>query len=128
MCKKSFKKLFKNPGKLMNLVKSVGNKLDTKIKSGDIKESELMREASDIMEKMSEKQKQEPIYVGNGIEKFNGNLIEISVCLTDVEKHKYDFKGKNYVKLKVSKKKQVDEYGKTHSVQVNLWKPKEEEY
>jgi|TARA_R110000796_G_scaffold85379_1_gene185331 hypothetical protein len=77
---------------------------------------------------MSEKQKQEPIYVGNGIEKFNGNLIEISVCLTDVEKHKYDFKGKNYVKLKVSKKKQVDEYGKTHSVQVNLWKPKEEEY
>ena len=47
-----FQKLFKNPGKLMNLVKSVGNKLDTKIKSGDIKESELMREASDIMEKM----------------------------------------------------------------------------
>ena len=77
---------------------------------------------------MSEKEKQEPIYVGNGIEKFNGNLIEISVCLRDVEKHKYDFKGKNYVKLKVSKKKQVDEYGKTHSVQVNLWKPKEEEY
>ena len=47
-----FQKLFKNPGKLMNLVKSVGNKLDMKIKSGDIKESELMQEASDIMEKM----------------------------------------------------------------------------
>lgn len=47
-----FQKLFKNPGKLMNLVKSVGSKLDSKIKSGDIKESELMQEASDIMEKM----------------------------------------------------------------------------
>ena len=47
-----FQKLFRNPGKLMNLVKSVGGKLDSKIKSGDIKESELMQEASEIMEKM----------------------------------------------------------------------------
>jgi len=47
-----FKKLFKNPGKLMNMVKKVGSKLDSKIKSGEIKESELMQEASDIMEKM----------------------------------------------------------------------------
>ena len=47
-----FQKLFRNPGKLMNLVKSVGSKLDSKIKSGDIKESELMQEASEIMEKM----------------------------------------------------------------------------
>ena len=47
-----FQKLFSNPGKLMGLVKSIGSKLDKKIKSGDIKESELMAEASDIMEKM----------------------------------------------------------------------------
>ena len=47
-----FQKLFSNPGKLMGLVKSIGNKLDKKIKDGDIKESELMAEASDIMEKM----------------------------------------------------------------------------
>merc|ERR1712196_324210 len=33
-----FKKLFKNPSKLMGLVKKVGGKLDSKIKSGDIKE------------------------------------------------------------------------------------------
>jgi hypothetical protein len=36
----------------MGLVKSVGNKLDTKIKSGDIKESELISEATDMMNKM----------------------------------------------------------------------------
>ena len=47
-----FQKLFKNPGKLMNLVKSVGEKLDAKIKSGEIKESELIAEASDMMNKM----------------------------------------------------------------------------
>ena len=45
-------KLFKNPGKLLNMVKKVGSKLDQKIKSGEIKESELMQEASDLMRKM----------------------------------------------------------------------------
>jgi len=47
-----FQKLFKNPGKLMNMVKKVGSKLDSKLKSGEIKESELMQEASELMEKM----------------------------------------------------------------------------
>lgn len=47
-----FKKLFKNPSKLMSLVKKVGGKLDSKIKAGDIKESELMDEASELMKKM----------------------------------------------------------------------------
>jgi hypothetical protein len=36
-----FQKLFKNPGKLMGMVKTVGSKLDEKLKSGEIKESEL---------------------------------------------------------------------------------------
>lgn len=49
-----FQTLFKNPGKMMNLVKSVGDKLDTKIKSGDIKESELIEEASNIVKRMKD--------------------------------------------------------------------------
>jgi len=47
-----FQKLVKNPTKLMGLVKTVGDKLDTKIKSGDIKESELIAEATEMMNKM----------------------------------------------------------------------------
>ena len=47
-----FKQLFKNPTKLMDLVKNVGSKLDTKIKSGAIKESELLEEASELLNKM----------------------------------------------------------------------------
>lgn len=47
-----FQTLIKNPTKLMGLVKTVGDKLDSKIKSGDIKESELMAEASEMMSKM----------------------------------------------------------------------------
>ena len=47
-----FKQLLSNPTKIMNLVKNVGSKLDNKIKSGDIKESELLEEASELMNKM----------------------------------------------------------------------------
>ena len=47
-----FQKLVKNPTKLMGLVKTVGDKLDTKIKSGDLKESELIAEATEMMNKM----------------------------------------------------------------------------
>ena len=47
-----FQKLFKNPGKLMNMVKNIGDKIDTKIKSGEIKESELISEGMDLLNKM----------------------------------------------------------------------------
>jgi hypothetical protein len=50
--KEVFNKIIKNPGKLMGLVKNVGEKLDTRIKSGEIKESELIAEATEIMNKM----------------------------------------------------------------------------
>ena len=48
-----FKVLFKNPGKLMQMVKKVGGNLDAKIKSGEIKESELMEEAQQLMQKLN---------------------------------------------------------------------------
>jgi len=47
-----FQKLFKNPGKMMNMVKNIGNKIDEKIKSGEIKESELMEEGMELLNKM----------------------------------------------------------------------------
>ena len=49
-----FKNLFKDPTKLMGLVKNVGGKLDNKIKSGEIKESEIMQEASELLTKMKD--------------------------------------------------------------------------
>ena len=47
-----FQNLIKNPGKLMGLVKNVGEKLDSRIKSGEISQSELLSEASEIMSRM----------------------------------------------------------------------------
>ena len=47
-----FQQLLKNPGKLSGIIKSVGTKLDSKLKSGELKESEIMQEASELMAKM----------------------------------------------------------------------------
>lgn len=47
-----FQKLLKNPSKLSGIIKTVGAKLDAKLKSGELKESEIMQEASELMSKM----------------------------------------------------------------------------
>ena len=47
-----FQTLFKNPTKMMGMVKNIGNKIDEKIKSGEIKESELMSEGMELLNKM----------------------------------------------------------------------------
>ncbi len=48
------KTLMKNPSKILDLVKNIGSKLEDKIKKGDLKESELLEEASVIMDKMKD--------------------------------------------------------------------------
>ena len=47
-----FQNMFKNPGKLMGLVKNVGSKLESRMKAGDINETDLMKEASEMLSKM----------------------------------------------------------------------------
>ncbi len=47
-----FKNLIKDPTSLMKLIKSIGTKLDDKFKSGELKESELLEEASEMLNKM----------------------------------------------------------------------------
>lgn len=46
--------LLKNPTKLMNIVKNMGEKLDERLKTGEINESEIMNEGIDLMKKMKD--------------------------------------------------------------------------
>ena len=46
------KALMKDPKKITNLIKTVGDKLNTKISSGEISQAELMKEAGDLIGKM----------------------------------------------------------------------------
>lgn len=49
-----FQGLMNNKVKMMNLVKNIGSKLDSHIKSGDIKESEMLQEATELLNKMKD--------------------------------------------------------------------------
>jgi len=50
--KDAFSALMKNPSKMMSIMKNVSDKLDSKLKSGELKESEMIEEATEIMNKM----------------------------------------------------------------------------
>jgi hypothetical protein len=45
-------KMIKNPKKIMSLMKTISGKLQSKMKSGEISEEEIMREAGELMGKM----------------------------------------------------------------------------
>ena len=66
------KKLMKNPKKIMELVKTVGNKIKSKMDDGEINKDELMSEASEILSKMKEMGGTDEL---NGIlKKFAGSM------------------------------------------------------
>lgn len=71
--------------------------------------------------------KTEKIYIGNGTEKFDGGMVNFSLNLTKLGKEAsdfmFDYNGDKYIKLKVVKKREEDEYGKTHYVEVDTFKP-----
>mgnify|MGYP003120876388 CR=1 FL=1 len=80
---------------------------------------------------MSENSKStDTIYIGNGVEKFDGNLVEAFVCLSRIpQEFRKQIKNnktgimETWAPIKVQKKRETDEYGKTHSVQVNTFVP-----
>ena len=62
------------------------------------------------------------IYVGKG--KAGKYGVKISVCLSDLPKeHINEYKGKKYINLEITEMKRPDDYGKTHTVTVDTWKP-----
>jgi hypothetical protein len=46
------KKMIKNPKKIMEIIKTIGTKLNDKMKNGEINEEDIMKEATDILGKM----------------------------------------------------------------------------
>lgn len=63
-------------------------------------------------------------YVGNG-KKPNPNydLINVSLRYDRLAQHTYEYNGEKYVKLTVGALKEPNEWGKTHSVWINDYKP-----
>lgn len=65
-------------------------------------------------------------YVGSGksSNEFFTN-ITIEVTNDDFKKAVYEYNGKKYVNLTVGKKREADQFGKTHYVCLNEYKPDE---
>jgi hypothetical protein len=65
------------------------------------------------------------IYCGSGKRVGNYGTIAVSVCLDDIpaEYKRQAQNGKTYVNIRVDEKREADQYGKTHSVTVDTWKP-----
>ena len=78
-----FKRLFKNPTKLMSLVKNVGSKLDEKLKKGDINETELLKEAGEMMQHMKNmpgmKEMMSKMGMGGGGAKMNMGAMQANL-------------------------------------------------
>lgn len=106
-----FNKLFKNPTKLMDLVKNVGTKLDSKIKSGDIKETELLEEASEFvsnMKNMPGMGNLESLFSKMGVPGMaGGGKVDMGALNREMEKNLKNAKMKERMRNKLEKRKET---------------------
>lgn len=98
-----FQKLMQEPTKLMGLVQKVGGKLDEKIKAGELKESELLAEAGDIMEKMKDMPGManlQSMFGGGG----GGGKMNVGAMQSQMERNMKSAKQRERMKEKASQK------------------------
>jgi len=77
----------------------------------------------------------EKIYVGNGKKKTfqdGGSVINIMLSLDGIKEHfeNYGFttdQGKKKLKLVLSERKEIDQYGNSHYLTVDTWKPEQQQ-
>jgi hypothetical protein len=64
----------------------------------------------------------EKIYCGKG---KKGNYgVKLNLCITDLEQYiTTATNGKRYIRLELNEMRQPDQWGNTHSVTVDTWKP-----
>jgi hypothetical protein len=109
-----FKQMFKNSGKLINMMKNVGDKIDDKIKTGQISESELMSEGLNILNKIKETGNMGPmqdLFKQMGLGNIGGlggknEKINLSAMQSKMEQQLKESKRREMLKQKLETKKQ----------------------
>lgn len=61
---------------------------------------------------------QERKYVGSGKKVDNYDIVNITVDVDKVNENSYEYNGKKLANLTVASKREVDQYGKSHTVYV----------
>ena len=116
-----FKRLISNPTKLMGLVKNVGSKLDEKMKSGEVKESELLEEASEMMKKMKDMPGMGDIQsmlskMGLNTKSKGNGKVNVSAMQNNLEKKLKETKMREQMLERLNKKKAAKEEASSMSL------------
>lgn len=76
---------------------------------------------------MKENKTKEKIYLSNLKSIFDGNIVKGSINIESfnkaIENHSFEMNGIKYLPIEVKKKKNVDDFGNTHYMEVNTFKP-----
>lgn len=67
------------------------------------------------------------IYIAKGKQVKNKNLVNVTLDVNKLLEHIYNYEGKDLVNITVAQLKTPDQYGKTHTVYINNYKPSQEE-
>ena len=124
-----FQKLLKEPNKLMNLVQKVGGKLDEKLKSGEIKESELMEEASDLMKKMKSMpgvKNMEQIFSKMGMPTGKNSKVNFNAMQSNLQRNIKLSKQKEKLRAKLEKRRQQKEQKQQQKFTHSTYNPNSE--
>ena len=103
----AFKNMFSNPTQMVGLMHNIGDKIDKKIKSGDIKESELMEEAMDMIGKMKDMPGMKQFE--QMFNKFGGGKMDLSAMQSQMNAKLSQAKTKERLQNKLKKKKEETE-------------------
>lgn len=64
------------------------------------------------------------MFVGNGKKVANYDLVNFSIKMSKVQEHIYEYKGEKYLKMTMGANKDgANEYGQTHKIWIDEYKP-----
>jgi hypothetical protein len=66
----------------------------------------------------------ETIYLGNGKQSKHPKIVNATISFDKLkEEYWSEYEGKKYLKISIIQRDEPDNYGKTHSIQLNNWTP-----
>ncbi len=64
-------------------------------------------------------------YVGSGRQVKNYDLVNFTIAEDKTKDSWIDYNGRRFLKLSIGKKKEIDQYGKTHTVWIDEYVPEQ---
>jgi hypothetical protein len=98
---KDMKGMMSNPAQIMSLVSNVGEKIDQRIKSGQVKESELIEEATELLQKMKDNPMMDQMF-----KQFAGGKVNMNAAFSKLDQNMKKAKQKERLQAKLKKRKE----------------------